>query len=128
MPAVSAIIQHGTLPTSSLEDETSLLVQSVTFSGTRESKEYMTSDGAVGALEERNPKLSMAYDAYVTAYSGLPTYNPGQEVTSLASFASDTLGFSPGDGVLVMKDPTITRSNAEADKITFTVVQYPFVS
>jgi hypothetical protein len=126
MPAVSAIIEHGTIPAASLEDESNLLVQSVTFSGTRESKEYLNASGAVQGLEERNPKLTIAVDAYITAYSGLVEYNPGQEVTSLANFATSKLGFAPGDGTLVFKDPTITETNSEAAKMTFSVVQYPF--
>lgn len=126
MPAVSAIIDHGSIPTASLTDETSLLVQSVTISGTRESKEYLNASGAVQGIEERNPKITFTYDAYITDYSGLVEYNPGQEVTSLANFAESKLGFSPGDGTLVFKDPTITETNTEAAKIAFSVVQYPF--
>lgn len=128
MPAVEAIIDHGTIPSNSLEDETSLRVQSVTISGIREKREYLNASGATDGLEYRNPKISFAYDTQVTAYTGLPTYNPGQEVTSLANFADSTLGFSPGDGVMVMEEPTITRSNTDTDKMTFTVVQYPFVA
>ena len=128
MPAVAAIIQHGTLPTASLTDETSLLVQSVTISGTRDSKEYMGANGSIAALEERNPRVTFTYDAYVSAYTGIPTYNPGQEVTSLANFDDTVLGFAPGDGTLVFKDPVITQSNTDLDKIAFSVVQYPFVT
>ncbi len=126
MPAVAAIIDHGTIPAAALEDETSLLVQSVTISATREKKTYLNASGAVQGLEYRNPTISFAFDAYITAYSGLVEYNPGQEVTSLANFASSKLGFSPGDGTLVFEDPAITESNSEAAKMTFTVVQYPF--
>ena len=128
MAAVSAIIEHGTIPTASLENETSLLVQSVTFSGTRETKEYMGADGSIQGLEERNPKLTISYDAYISDYSGLVEYNPGQEVTSVANFEVSKMGFTPGDGTLVYKDPVITETNTEAAKITFSVVQYPFVA
>jgi hypothetical protein len=128
MPAVAAIITHGTIPTTAFTDETSLLVQSVTKSGTRDSKEYMNASGAVQGLEERNPKLTLSFDAFITDYSGLATYEPGQEVTSLANFTVSTLGFAPGDGTMVFRDPVITESNSEAAKITFSVTQYPFVA
>ena len=126
MPAVAAIIEHGSIPTASLTDETSLLVQSVTISGTRESKEYMNASGAVQGVEERNPKITFTFDAYITEYSGLATYEPGQEVTALANFSTAKLGFSPGDGTMIFRDPTITESNSEAAKIGFSVVQLPF--
>jgi hypothetical protein len=129
MPAVAAIIEHGSIPGAGLVDETSLLVQSVTKSGTREPREYLNAAGAVQGIEERNPKLTFTYDAFITNYaSGFPTFEPGQEVTSLANFQSATLGFVPGDGTLVFRDPTITESNSEAAKMTFSVTQYPFVS
>ncbi len=128
MPAVAAIIEHGTIPSASLTNEDYLLVQSVTFSGTRDTKEYMGGDGTVQAVEERNPKLTITVDAYVSEYSGLPTYEPGQAVTSLANFDSAVLGFDPADGVMIFREPTITRSNAESDKIAFTVAHLPFVA
>jgi hypothetical protein len=129
MPAVAAIIEHGSIPVAGLVDETSLLLQSLTKSGTREPREYLNAAGSVHGIEERNPKLSYNYDAFITNYaSGFPSFHPGQEVMSLANFQSATLGFVPGDGTLVFRDPTITESNSEAAKMTFTVVQYPFVS
>lgn len=126
MPAVAAIIEHGSIPTASLADETSLLVQSVTIAGSRESKEYLNASGAVQGVEERNPKLTFTFDAYITAYSGLAAYEPGQEVTALANFSEARLGFSPGDGTMIFRDPSITETNAEAAKIGFSVVQLPF--
>ncbi len=126
MPAVAAILQSGDIPSTSFTNETSLLVQSVTFSASRDEKEYLNASGAVQGWEGRNPKLSIAYDCFITDYSGLVEFNPGQEVTSLANFSTSKLGFAPGDGTLIFKEPTITESNTESAKMTFTVVQYPF--
>ena len=126
MPAVAAIIEHGTIPSASLEDESGLLVQSVTIAGTRSPKEYMNASGAVQGLEERDPRLTFTFDAYISSYTGFATYEPGQEVVSLANFATSKLGFAPGDGTLVFRDPTITESNSEAAKISFSVIQFPF--
>ena len=109
-------------------DETSLLVQSVTISATRTSKEYLNASGAVQGLEERDPKITFTFDAYITDYSGMVEYEPGQEVTALANFSTAKLGFSPGDGTMVFRDPSITESNTEAAKISFSVTQYPFCS
>lgn len=128
MPAVSAIQASGAVPLSSLENETYLVVQSVTTTGSRDKKTYMDATGATVGLEYRNPTISFAVDAHISAYDGLVNYNPGQEVTSLANFATSRFGFAPGDGTLIFEEPSITESNQEAAKITFTVVQYPFVS
>jgi len=126
MPAVEAILEHGSIPASGMVDETSLLVQSVTKSATRDEKTYMNASGAVAGVQYRNPILTFAYDCYITEYSGLVVANPGSEVTSLANFTEDTLGFTPGDGTLVFTDPTITESNSESAKMTFSVKQLPF--
>lgn len=126
MPAVAANIHHGSIPTASLTEESSLLVQSVTITGARDPREYLNASGAVQGIELRNPRISFAYDAYITAYSGFATYEPGQAVASLANFSESKLGFSPGDGTMVFTDPTITETNTEAAKMTFTVTQYPF--
>ena len=127
MPAVQAIIEHGTIPGAALEDETSLLVQSVTKSGSREPREYLNADGCVQGVQERNPKLTFSFDTYITEYSGLAAQHPGTEIVSLANFAVTTLGFVPGDGTIIFRDPVITESNTEAAKMTFTAIQLPFV-
>jgi hypothetical protein len=127
MPAVQAIIEHGTIPGEALEDETSLLVQSVTKTGSREAREYMNAEGAVQGIQERNPKLVLSFDTYITEYTGLAAQHPGTEVVSLANFQVATLGFTPGDGTLIFRDPVITESNSDAAKMTFTVTQFPFV-
>ena len=126
MPAVAAIIEHGSIPAAALSDESSLLVQSVTFAGSREPKEYMNASGAVQGVEERNPKLTISFDAYVTAYDDMVDYNPGQEVTTLANFSTSKMGFDPADGTMIYRDPTITETNSEAAKIAFSVVHLPF--
>lgn len=127
MPAVQAIIEHGTIPGEALEDESSLLVQSVTKSATRESREYMNADGCVQGIQERNPKLVLSFDAYITDYSGLAAQHPGTEIVSLANFQLVTFGFAPGDGTIIFRDPVITESNSDAAKMTFTGTQFPFV-
>ena len=126
MPAVAAIIQHGSIPASAMEEESSLLVQSITKSGTRETKDYMRADGAVGGTERRNPLLKINIDAYVSAYDDIVLQEPGSEVLALANFATATFGFVPGDGTMVLDDPVITESNSDAAKYTCTVTQYPF--
>ena len=127
MPAVAAIIEHGSIPASSLVDETSLLVQSITKSGSRESNMFKNASGAVAGIQERNPTLTFAVDAYITSAADLADEHPGTEVTALANFDSAILGFSPADGTLVYRDPVITESNSDAAKIGFSVVSYPFV-
>lgn len=128
MPAVEAIIQHGTLPSSSLVEETSLLVQSCTFSSSRDTTEYKGANRCVTALEEANPILTIAVSAFITGYSGITILDAGQEITSMANFPSAVLGHSPGDGVMVLKDPSISKTNTETDKWDGTIKQYPFVS
>lgn len=133
MPAVSAIIQHGNIPASTLVDESNsttpdVLVQSLTISATRESKEYKAAGGYVFAVEERNPVITFAFDGYVSVKDGLADEHPGTAVTSLANFTESTFGFAPGDGTLIYRNPVRTETIDELAKVTFDVVQMPFVS
>ena len=137
MAAVDAIIQYGNIPSTSLglKNESNpttpdILVQSLTISATREEKEYRNADGNVFALQYRNPTISFAFDGYITTKSGsgLANLEPGQRVTALANFTSDTYGFSPTDGVMIYMDPSRSETNEEIAKATFTVKQLPFVS
>lgn len=127
MPAVQAIIQHGTIPSSSMEDETGLLVQSCTYASNRESVEYKGANRCVKALEEANPILTITISAFISSYSGMTILDAGQEITSLANFSGSVLGHSPGDGVMVLKDPTISKGIDSIDKFDCSVKQYPFV-
>lgn len=127
MPAVAANIQHGTLPSASMENETGLLVQSCTFASTRDSIEYKGGNRCVQALEEVNPILTITISAFISAYSGMTVLDAGQEITSLANFSGAVLGHSPGDGVMVLKDPTISKGIDSIDKFDCSVKQYPFV-
>jgi hypothetical protein len=134
MPAVSAIIRYGTIPSASLLDESNpttpdILVQSLTTSGSREMKDYRNADGNIFGLEYRNPIITFAFDGYITSKTAtLANATPGATVTALANFTINTFGFAPGDGVMVYTDPVRSESNEEIAKTTFTVTQYPFVS
>jgi hypothetical protein len=134
MAAVAAIIPYGNIPTSSLKDESNsvtpeILVQSLTVSASREEKEYRNSSGAIFALEFRNPTISFAFDGYITNKTGaLSNGQPGERVTTLANFTTDTFGFDPTDGVMIYMEPSRSETNEEIAKTTFTVKQYPFVS
>lgn len=128
MPAVSAIIQHGTLPTSSMEDETGLLVQSCTFASTRDTMEYKGANRCIQAVEMVNPILTITISAFISAYSGMTVLDAGQEIASLANFDGAVLGHSPGDGVMVLIDPTISKGIDSIDKFDCSVRQLPFVA
>ena len=127
MPAVAAIIQHGTLPTDSMEDETGLLVQSCTFASTRDTVEYKGANRCVKAVEEVNPILTITISAFISAYSGMTVLDAGQEITSLANFTGSVLGHSPGDGVMILNSPTISKGIDSIDKFDCSVRQLPFV-
>lgn len=127
MPAVPAIIPHGDIPSANMADESGLLVQSFTWTGSRESKEYKGANKAVKGVEETNPTLSGSCEAYITNYAGMASYHPGQEIVSLANFATPVFQFVPGDGTIIFREPSITESIDDVAKMSFTVVVYPFV-
>lgn len=133
MPAVDALIQHGNIPLSSLEDESNaltpdILVQSLTITASRDEKAYLNAAGATFGLEYRNPTITFAFDGYLSNKTlGLANKHPGTAVTTLANFTVLTYGFDPNDGTMIFMDPNRTETNTEMAKTTFSVKQYPFV-
>ena len=134
MPSVAAIIEYGTIPASELADESNsstpdVLVQSLTKSATRTMKDFKNAAGATFGIQYRDPKLSLSFDGYIAnTTTGLANQEPGTEVATLANFTADTFGFTPGDGTMVFENPVRTESNEDMAKMTFDVVQYPFVT
>jgi hypothetical protein len=133
MAAVDALIQHGNIPLSSLEDESNaltpdILVQSLTITAARDEKAYLNAAGATFGLEYRNPTITFAFDGYLSNKTlGLANKHPGTAVTTLANFTVLTYGFDPNDGTMIFMDPNRTETNTEMAKTTFSVKQYPFV-
>lgn len=134
MPAVAAIIDYGNIPTNELVDESNattpdVLVQSLTKAATREKRSFKNASGATFGLQYREPILTLSFDGYIAnTTTGLANAEPGSAVTTLANFTASTFGFVPGDGTMVFEDPVRTESNEDMAKMTFNVVQYPFVS
>jgi hypothetical protein len=134
MAAVAEILQYGQIPSIDFPvDEPNattptLLTQSLTISATREEREYKNSQGCTFGVQYRNPKIEFAFDGYVAVISGITDQESGEEVTSLANFATSIFGFSPADGTMVIVDPQRSGTNEELMKSTFTVRQYPFVT
>jgi hypothetical protein len=128
MPAPDAIIIHGDIEESTLVDEPNLLVQSMTYSATRERRDYKGGEGYIKGLQYRNPLLAIACRAYVSNQADLADGHPGEEVTELANFESSIHGFDPTVGILVMEDPTTERTVDDADQVSFTVMHFPFIS
>jgi hypothetical protein len=129
MPTPSAIITHGNIPSDiTLLDEPNMLVQSLTITPAREKKEYKGANRAVQGLEYSNPTMSFNFEAYISNAAGLCDQHPGTEVASLLNFASARFGFDPADGVMVFEDPSTAQGLEDPERITFTVVHYPFVT
>ena len=134
MPSVAAIIEYGSSPASELADESNsstpdVLVQSLTKSATRTMNAFKNASGATFGIQYRDPKLSLSFDGYIAnTTTGLANQEPGTEVATLANFTADTFGFTPGDGTMVFENPVRTESNEDMAKMTFDVVQYPFVT
>lgn len=127
MPTVDAIIQYGAIPEGSLVDEPNVLVQSLTITPAREKREFKGGNGAIFALQYRNPIISFAFRGFVSAFAGLANAHPGSEVTELANYEAAIHGFDPADGIMVYEDPSRELDVDNPAQVSFTVVQYPFV-
>ncbi len=128
MPAVDAIIQHGNLPSAAtLVDEANLLITSMTVTPAREKKDFKGTNRAIQGISYTNPTLAFDIKAYIGTADGFATQHPGTAVTELANYAGARHGFSADQGTMIYEDPTDDFSNDDPDKISFKVVQYPFV-
>jgi hypothetical protein len=123
------IITHGNLPASTtMVDEPSLLVQSLTVTPSREKKTYKgATTKAVEGIQYLNPMLTFAFSCYVAAESGLSVAHPGSIVAELANFAAEMHGFDPADGILVFEDPSRKMDLENPDALDFSVVNYPYI-
>jgi hypothetical protein len=129
MPTPAARIVHGNLPNDvSLIDEPDMLVQSLTVTPSREKKEYKGANGAVQGIEYKNPLITLAFNAFISDRVNLCDQHPGTTVASLANFSAARFGFDPSDGIMVFEDPSTTQNLEDPETITFSVVQYPFVT
>ncbi len=133
MPAVSAIIQHGNIPSSTLLNESNettpdVLVTSLSINATRETKEYKAAGGYVFAVEERNPIINFSFEGWISVKDGLADEHPGTAIVSLANWTESTFGFDPSDGTTIFRNPVRTETIDEMAKITFDAVNYPFVA
>ncbi len=129
MPTPDARIVQGNLPADiSLVDEPNMLVQSLTITPSREKKEYKGANKAIQGIEYVNPLITFAFEAYISDYTGLCDQHPGTTVASLTNFAAARFGFDPSDGIMVFEDPSTTQNLEDPETITFSVVQYPFVT
>lgn len=129
MPTPAARIVHGNLPEDiSLLDEADMLVQSLTITPAREKNEYKGANRCVQGVEYLNPTISFAFEAFISERTGLCDQHPGTAVSELANFAAARFGFDPSDGVMVFEDPSTVQNLQDPETISFTVVQYPFVT
>lgn len=128
MPTPTALITHGNIPSDiTLLDEPDMLVQSLTVTPTRTKKEYRGANRATQGIEFTDPKMSFAFEAYVSERTGLCDQHPGTVVTELLNFAGGRYGFAPADGVMIFEDPSSTQNLQDPETISFTVWHYPFV-
>ncbi len=130
MPAVAALIDHGTFPaTSGPAAEANLLIQSLKVSAKREKKGYKSaSTKATTRLRYSDPTLEFDVDAFINGTTGFVTQHPGSAVTTLANFADTYRTFDKDDGVMVFEDPVDDYPLDDLIKTTFKVVHYPFVA
>jgi hypothetical protein len=124
-----ARIVHGNLPADiTLLDEPNMLVQSLNIKPMREKKEYKGANRCVQGVEYINPTINFTFNAYISAAAGLCIQHPGTAVASLLNFAAVRFGFDPTNGVMIYEDPSTTQDLNNPETITFTVIQYPFVT
>ncbi len=133
MPAVSAILAHGDIPTSQLSDLSEagsvvIAVNSLTITPMRDEKTYTNASGAVFAVEYRNPRIELKFDGYVSAYDGLADEHPGTQITTLTNFTTALHGFDPADGVIVYAECERSLSNDDSARTSFTARQFPFIN
>lgn len=125
---MDARIVLGNLPADvSLLDEPNMLVQSRTFTPARTKNVYRGANRATGGLEFLDPILTITFEAYISAYTGLCNSHPGTVVTELLNYTDARFGFSPDDGTMVYEDPSTKADLTNPETLTFSVVQYPFL-
>ena len=131
MPAPQEVYIHGTDGAYDLKDEPevnpSVLVETFSAKATRERIEYRNRNRAFRKLKYVNPLLVMAFAGYIGQYTGLAIQHPGTQVTSLANFQAERLGFDPTVGTMILEDPENELSLEDDAKTKFNVVHAPFV-
>lgn len=129
MPAIDAIIKHGSLPAASdLVDEPDILVQSLTITPARETKLYKGPNKATQGIMLTDPTITFAFKGIISAVAGLADQHPGTVIADLANFQDSIHGFDPDDGVILYQDPSRELSQEDPAMVSFTAIQYPFVA
>jgi hypothetical protein len=138
MPAVSAVIGHGQgysagVATFMVDESSggnpSLLIQSISFSVTRQENRYKGANRATQYAEYSDPSMDIAIDAFVIQLVDLAIEHPGTAVTTAPlTYGSNSFhGMVSSDGTMIYIDPTTTGSTEEMRRCSFTIRQLPFV-
>jgi len=127
MPAPAPLIIHGADIATDLLDEENLDVQDYKAKFSREMRDRKDRHGNLRRRECFNPLVAISFSAYVVAAAGLAVQHPGTRVLALANYGSETHGFDPAIGTMILDDVEDTKSLEEDLKIAYNITHAPFV-
>ena len=125
---MNAIISHGVIPSAAtILNEPAILVQSLTITPQRTEGRFKGPNRATQGITETDPVMDFAFQALILDPTGLADGPPGTQLVELANFASPIHGFDPTDGVLIFRDPSVSKDTDNPDSISFTATHFPFL-